>query len=177
MQQFRDQLHRTREELVKHKGGPDVHGSLQERDRGLKGSIMEARLNVVTGAGGHRERDRLKLLEERKKESVSDESLTAEERRKQVRKQRETYFRLSDQKHSKTSGSLVKEVVDTRKKTAEDQLQTECDVKQQPRKKIVLEERRRETLASVVEHSAATHTQKNEGTTSKNGEQMVEKKQ
>lgn len=185
VQQLRDQLHRTREGLIKHAGASDVHGSIQERDsgRGLQGSIMEARLHDIrdgTGSGGHRERDRLKLLEKRKEESGSDESLTAEERRKQVRKQREAYFRLRDQKHSKTPNTLVKGVVDTSKKTTEDQLQpgsnTKSDLDAQ-HKKVVLDKRKGETSASV-KHSESTHTQKNECTISKSGEQlpMVEKK-
>ena len=163
LQQLRDQLHRAREGLAGHTGtlGLALQEESSGRVLGQQGSIMEARLHDMRGGGdrggrggGHRERDRLKLLEERKKESsVSEpETLSAEERREKVRKQREAYFVLRGQKHqTKTPSTPIERTLE--EKRPENQFQarssagnTEQDTPQQKTADVSMESMTKQTL-------------------------------
>lgn len=81
---------------------PSSASQPQDESTSQQGSIMEEHTVRRGGLGGHRERDRLRFLEGRKKVPIADGEphvLSAEER-EQVRKRREAYF-MSQEKRDR----------------------------------------------------------------------------
>ena len=133
VKQFRDQLH-TMEEMVRQhhtqQGGSAGAGSI-----GHLGSIMQAKIHRGgggEGGRGHRQRDREKLLEERKREPATDNephTLTADERML-VRKRREAYFQSREQSGTNQTAALPRDEKPQEKVPAARAVKSEVETKE-----------------------------------------------